>query len=97
MINNIKKTTEEFINESKKKFGDKFDYSKTNYITKKIKVCITCKKHGDFFILPHNHLVGNGGCPKCRSYTTEEYINALKSIYGDKFDYSKTKYINKNT
>ena len=67
-----RKTTEEFIVDSKKKFGDIFDYSKTEYKNAWEPVIITCKKHGDFFVTPHQHLRKvdkihgiTGGCPKC--------------------------------
>lgn len=29
--------------------------------------------------------------------TTEQFISKAKSIHGDKFDYSKTKYVNSET
>lgn len=67
-----RKTTEEFILDSKTKFGDIFDYSKTEYKNAWEPVIITCKKHGDFTIIPHRHLRKiskkhgiTGGCPKC--------------------------------
>ena len=44
-----KKTTEEFILESKLKFVDKFYYDKTIYTNALAKVIITCKTHGDFY------------------------------------------------
>lgn len=60
-----KVTTEEFIRRSKLKFNDKFDYSKTEYITKKTRVIITCPIHGDFEMLPENHLNSPTGCSLC--------------------------------
>ena len=71
-----KKTTEEFIQESKLVFGDKFEYSNCVYTTRKNKVTITCKKHGDFTIYPGDHLRGQG-CPLC---TISHLENDIKNI-----------------
>ncbi len=59
-----KPTTKEFINRAKKIHGDKYDYEKTFYKRAIDPVLITCKKHGDFEQLPHNHLSGRG-CVSC--------------------------------
>lgn len=49
--------TEMFIQKSKKIFGELYDYSKTNYINSKEKVCITCKTcNRDFWKEPRVHL-----------------------------------------
>ena len=99
---NMKKyTTEKFIKESKIMHGDKYDYSKANYVANKTKVIIICNEHGDFLQLAGCHLNGNG-CKKCaydilsqeRKCTTTEFIENSKEIYGDTYDYSKTNYIN---
>ena len=37
-------TTEDFIRDAQKKFGNKFDYSKTVYTNRRKKVCIMCKE-----------------------------------------------------
>jgi len=89
------KTTEEFTLEAKKIHGDKYDYSKVEYINAKTKVIIICKTHGDFLQNPTGHLSGKI-CKKCscenRRYTTEEIILEAKKIHGDKYDYSKVEY-----
>ena len=80
-----RKNTEEFIERSKKVHGDKYDYSKTNYITAKEKVCIICPKHGEFWQSPWHHMKGNG-CPKCVSPTSKaerEICEYVKSIVGE--------------
>lgn len=58
------KTREQFIEEAKKVQGDKYDYSKVEYVNNVTKVCIICPKHGEFWQLPKQHLRGQG-CPKC--------------------------------
>ena len=81
------KTTEEFINDSKKIHGNKYDYSKVVYKGNKTKVCIICPIHGEFWQKPNNHLSG-GGCRKC-SYeggrntnrTLNGFINLQKNSW----------------
>jgi len=93
----IKLTTKKFINKARKKHGDKYNYSRSNYITNNIKIIIICKKHGEFEQRPANHLNGQR-CPKCnlekRTKTTQEFIKKAKQIHGNKYDYSKVKYKN---
>ena len=55
-----KMTTAEFIARAKEVHGDKYDYSKTEYVDAQTKVCVTCPVHGDFFQLPGHHLKGHG-------------------------------------
>ena len=89
-------TTNEIIAKAKLVHGDKYDYSKVDYVKDYIKVCIICPEHGEFWQRPHAHLQGQG-CPKCKSKkqtcTTDEFIAKAKKIHGDKYDYSKVKYI----
>lgn len=61
-----KLTTEEFIARAKAVHGDRYDYSKTEYVNATTKICITCKRHGDFLQRPSHHTDGRG-CPKCAS------------------------------
>lgn len=94
-----KLTTETFIEKARKVHGNKYDYSKVNYINSQTKVCIICPEHGEFWQTPNSHLNGIG-CPKCsglKKWTTEEFIEKSKKINGDRYDYSKTNYINKRT
>ena len=107
-INKRKKTTEQFIEEAKKIHGDKYDYSKVEYINNKTKVRIICPKHGEFLMKPDNHLSGQG-CPTCWlenrkqilrekiGFTKSKFIEEAKKIHGDKYDYSKVEYINSAT
>lgn len=59
-----KLTTEEFIAKAKAVHGDRYDYSKVEYVDNKTKVCIICNEHGEFMQLPALHLKGHG-CVKC--------------------------------
>ena len=98
-----KLTTEQFIEKAKKIHGNKYDYSKVNYINNNTDICIICPKHGKFRQKPKGHLEGKG-CKECakeilsekRKMDTEEFIKRAKKIHGDKFDYSKTDLKNRN-
>lgn len=59
-----KLTTEIFIQRARAVHGDKYDYSKVEYVNNRTKVCITCPKHGDFCLTPESHWHGNG-CLEC--------------------------------
>jgi len=52
-----KKTKEEFIKAAKEKHGDKYDYSKVNYVGALTKVCIICTKHGEFEHKKEKHVM----------------------------------------
>lgn len=70
-------TTEEWAYEANKVHNGRYDYSKTNYINSKTKVCIICKEHGEFLQLPTHHLNGVG-CPMCKNvWKLEEKIKLL--------------------
>lgn len=57
-------THDDFVMKSKAIHGDKYDYSKVEYVGAHIPVTITCKVHGDFNQIPNDHLCGHG-CPSC--------------------------------
>lgn len=87
-----KKTTEEFILESKNIHGNLYDYSKSKYSGADDDIEIICKRHGSFWQRPANHLTGNK-CPKCRNlHTTEEFIFNVSKKHGDIYDYSLVDY-----
>ena len=103
---NTRYTTEEWIKAAQAVHGDRYDYSSADYQTATVKVDVIChekdifgNEHGTFSVLPSVHLKGVG-CPKCShrfGYTTEEFIAKAKLIHKDRYDYSKTVYVNKNT
>ena len=92
-------TKEKFIKKACKVHGDKYDYSKVDYVKSNIKVCIICPEHGEFWQTPNEH-TQRYGCPKCGGKcipTKKEWIASARKVHGDKYDYSKFKYINANT
>ncbi|MCM1224880.1 MAG: hypothetical protein NC548_61570 [Lachnospiraceae bacterium] len=94
----MKKTTEQFIEESINLYGNRFDYSKVRYISAHNKVCIICPEYGEFWQTPSGHLHGVG-CVECVNFIrdTDTFIQKAKAVHGDKYDYSKTIYKNSKT
>lgn len=92
-----KLSKEEFIKKSCEVHGNKYNYSKVEYTGAFNKVCIICPEHGEFWQLPVIHMRGCG-CNKC-SHTLEKnsFIEKAKKIHGNKYDYSKVKYVNTDT
>jgi len=87
-------TTEDFIKKSRTVHGDRFDYSKSIYVSAKTKLTIICRVHGDFEQMPTHHHAGNG-CSKCSGKylsNTEEFIQKSKLIHGDELTYEHTIY-----
>jgi len=68
-----------FIEQSIKLFGDKFNYDDVDYINTDTKVKIWCNEHNQYFLKsPYKHLKGSG-CHKCRMSKGELKIeNYLK-------------------
>jgi hypothetical protein len=99
MKKSINERKQDFINKSKLCHGDKYDYSKVDYINNKTPVTIICPVHGEFTQIPTNHYRGKG-CPECsgnKRITTEKFIADAIKVHGDKYDYSKVDYIDSKT
>ena len=99
--NKNRNTTEDFVKRVKEIHGDKYDYSKINYVNNHSNIIIICKTHGENTVLPSN-LLRQGGCKKCGLKNTilklksdsSIFIEESKEIHGDKYDYSKVDYVN---
>jgi very-short-patch-repair endonuclease len=94
-----RKPIEKFIEQSILIHGKKYDYSKVDYTTTHEKVIIHCPEHGNFLQEPASHLSGNG-CPICAGnivLNTKDFISRANLIHENKYDYSKTIYINGKT
>lgn len=89
----LSNNNDDFINKCKKLHNNEYSYDKVKYINASTKVCITCKKHGDFWMTPSAHLNGQK-CPKCqgKGLNTDEIIELCKEVHGDKYDYSKVNF-----
>lgn len=92
-----------FVDESIKKYGNKFDYSKAEkeFVNSNTPVTIICPIHGEFKMSPRVHLkLTKTGCPTCghdlmvknKSFSTESFIKLAEERFPNKFDYSKVIY-----
>ena len=89
------KTSESLISDFKLNHGDRYDYSKVNYVNAKTKVKIICKEHGEFEQLPNGHLDGKN-CPECSGNVKsnkDDFIVKAINIHGEgSYDYSFVEY-----
>ena len=96
--------TEVFIQKAKAIHSDRYEYSRTVYITARSKVEIICPVHGVFSQRGSHHLRGQG-CPKCQHerlwnktrFTREEIIERFVEVHGNRYDYSMMNYVNAAT
>jgi hypothetical protein len=97
-------TKDRFIEKCIEVHGNRYDYSKVNYINTTTKVIIICSMHGDFKKTPEAHLA-NKGCQQCvlveRSLnyrkTPDQFIKEANEIHKNKYTYDKMVYINNKT
>ncbi len=83
-----RRTNQSFIEQAKLIHGDRYDYSKVEYINGKTPVILVCPKHGDFKIIPNKHIHRHQGCPLCseekyghkETYTQEKAEKRLADI-----------------
>jgi very-short-patch-repair endonuclease len=93
-----------FLENAAIKHNNFYNYDKFTYDTARIASTITCPIHGDFQQRPDNHLQGKG-CKLCGinklknlfTKTKEKFIEESNLIHNDKYDYSKSEYINDST
>lgn len=93
-------TTEQWIEKVKKKHNKDYDYSKVDYKGSKTEVTIVCKVqgHGDFSVIPSQHMSNGSGCPKCanKGLSNKVRIQKLIDVHGDKYDFSESIYTKSN-
>ena len=78
---------EHFTKRSIEVHGDKYDYSKVDYVNSDTKVTITCREHGDFEQAPKHHYIGRG-CPVCGArWSARRYNNVPTILYYVKVTY----------
>ncbi len=89
-------TVEGFIQKAKEVHGNKYDYSKSEYITTHTKTIIICPKHGEFNQTPSNHANGQG-CMVCggrQKLTTEDFILRSSILHNNFYNYRNVNYTN---
>jgi len=75
----LSSNTEEFVKKSLSKHGNKYDYSKVDYINNRSKVIISCDTHGEFLQVPMDHLRGCG-CPRCEIVVSSDHQDIVDFI-----------------
>jgi Zn finger protein HypA/HybF involved in hydrogenase expression len=91
-----KLSNKEFIDRCRKIHGNKYTYSKVNYLNNHTKVTIICKEHGEFLQTPKLHYKKEG-CPSCgasNKMVTKDFINKAKKVHKNKYNYLKSNYTN---
>lgn len=103
---------EEFVKTAIERFGNKFNYDKTQFVNLSTKVTITCPEHGDFQVIPRQFLISTYGCNKCRpkkekhipktknekqTEAKNKWIQKCQEIHQNFYDYSKVNYIDSKT
>ena len=91
-------TLSQFIESANKIHNNKYEY--IGYVSLKKKMSIICKDHGEFQQTPSKHLLGQG-CLKCfidsRKLKQSDFLKKSINTHGDKYNYSKSKYVNHST
>jgi hypothetical protein len=82
--------------------GNKYDYSKVEFINSKTPVTVICKIHGAWQCQPslHTDKTKLRGCPICggsQKKTTEQFVQEATAKHGGAYDYSQTDYVNSHT
>ncbi len=85
-----KSNTDEFIKKAKTIHGNKYDYSKVDYVNCSTKICIICPEHGEFWQRPDHHLTSKSGCPKCQEKHLEREMAKLLKENNILFERQKT-------
>lgn len=88
-----KYTFDDFMKLSRERHGDKYEYHEEDFKSyTRDKTRITCDTHGDFWMLPINHVNGQE-CPKCHgnvSKVENELFEVVKVIFPDAVQSDKT-------
>ena len=99
-----KKTLEQFVEQSRLKYNNLFDYSLAEYNGINKPIILICANNHTFQTLPITHLSVNskGGCRECYNlnlynnrkykYTQSTFIEACNKIHNNRYDYTKIIY-----
>lgn len=92
-------TSYERIKLCEKLYGNKFDYSKTDFSKVKNKTIVICKKHGEFQTNFDQHYNKKTTCKFCTNKVIDNktFIEKANKIHNHKYDYTKTNYVNSHS
>ena len=99
-VNTRTSNTSDWILKAKEVHGDRYDYSKVDYVNASTKICIIIKDTGEeFWQQPNNHLSGrkslierHRNAAKQYTMSTEQFVNLAKKRHPIGFDYSVSEY-----
>lgn len=86
-----KVTTQVFISRAREVHGDRYDYSKSVYVSATTPITIICPEHGEFQQRPVNHTMGRG-CRDCagnKPLTVAKFIERANAKHHNRYDYSQ--------
>lgn len=90
-----------FIEKAKKIHGNQYDYSKFKYTKESDKATFICKKCNQSFKQRIQAHLNGHGCRKCNpskiNRTKEQFVNNAIKIHKNKYDYSKSAYVDSKT
>ena len=77
--------------------GDRYDYSKVNYINIDTPVLIHCRLHGPFYQTPYQHIQNKCGCPECgllgratsKRTSADEYEQRALEVHNSRYSYPR--------
>lgn len=91
--------TSSFIEAARAIHGDRYDYSRTDYVGAGKPITIVCRKHGEFTLgsAASHYMKKRSGCQECsgckvRVRDTDSFITESRLVHGDTYDYSQTEY-----
>jgi hypothetical protein len=87
----------EFLVRARRKYSNKYDYSKLDYEHSDKKVVITCPTHGDFSVTPSNFLRPKNYTECIFCSRQERFIRKAMLVHGKKYDYSDVEYRDQKT
>lgn len=98
-----------FLSQSRSNHNNTYTYPyiQTEYTNNVSPITAICPIHGEFKVIPHSHIKGNGKCPECYpdsyertskihpKYTKEEFIQLVKEKWGeDTYDVTESDFRN---
>lgn len=86
----LTQSKKEFLVNSLKAHGKKYDYSKSEYKNSKVRLCVICPEHGEFWVTPNDHINKKSGCPVCKESKIEKKVRILLNDRNIDYFYVKT-------
>lgn len=88
---NLEARYHKFLEKSKQKHGNKYDYRNVQFINADTPVEIICPTHGPFMQAPKSHIIGKQ-CIQCareaRKTTVAAFIKKANAIHDNKYSYN---------